>query len=212
MLAICLLTADRADYTNQTLTTFCEHNGWESDKQIRLHADDGSKNDTNVHMADAAGFLTCYRSTERRGVMPALRYMWRQAIVMGATHILHLENDCVSLAPLPSENIYRSAESTRLYGRFKGLNNTYPTGPHIMGTKEVIQWKPTPAPGWEYATCHWGAQPSITRAGLLHLAIERAERLKDVSTQLLRIDTIRPRWNILAHIGEVKTDGARFHA
>ncbi len=211
MLAVCLITADRPRYTNETLTSFCDwHPGPIRDDMILLHADDGSADRSNELMADAAGFLTCYRSETRQGVMPALRFMWRQAIVMGATHILHLENDIQFVAPIPTR---RDAESVRLYGAYKGAGGTYRTGPHIMGTKEPIEWRNDPRqPGWERATCHWGAQPSITRAGLLHLAIERAQSLKDVSRQLLRIDTVRPVWNITNHIGVEKTEGARFSA
>lgn len=212
MLAVCLITADRPKYTNETLTTLRNHNPNLSRDAILLHADDGSADGSNYYMAKAEGFVTCYRSLTRQGVMPALRVMWRQAIVMGATHILHLENDIRSVAPLPLAKIPQ-AECVRLYGRFKGANGTYPTGPHHMETKIPIEWTREPGdPHWERATCHWGAQPSITRAGLLHLAIERAECLKDVSRQLSRIDTLRPVWNVTQHIGVNKTTGANFGA
>lgn len=208
MLAVCLLTSGREHYTSQTVKSFAAFNY--ADNFIQLHADDGSADESNKLLANHAGFLTCYESSERKGVMPALRHMWRQAIVMGATHILHLENDCVSVAPVPTAMIGQ-AECVRLYGRFKGANQTYPTGPHHMGTKEKIDWQPSGRAGWERATCHWGAQPSITRAGLLHLAIERATCLKDVSRQLSRIDTVRPVWNITNHIGVEKTKDPVFN-
>lgn len=206
-LAVCLLTADREHYTAITLRSFLDHNR-DGYGMIRLHADDGSASELNERMAEGSGFLTCYRSKTRQGVIPALRYMWNLAYEMGASHILHLENDLQSVAPLPTR---RDAASVRMYGVAKGANGSYPTGPHIMGTKQPIDWRPDGA-GWERALCHWGAQPSITRASILVEAINQAESLKDVSRALLRIDTVRPRWNIMNHIGEQKTTGARFSA
>lgn len=205
MLAVCLLTADRPAYTERTLRSFAEHNPNACMDHILLHADDGSASDVNIGLAGYHGFHTCYASSDRRGVVSALRFMWRQAIVMGATHILHLENDIEFCAPLPTR---RDAQSVRLYGRFKGRDG-WPTGPYIMGTKEPIRWE-REGDGWERGICHWGAQPSITRASLLHFAIERAERLKDVSTQLLRIDTLRPGVNLANHFGTEKTDRPNF--
>lgn len=206
--AICLLTADRPGYTNVTLTTLGEWN--DVSDYICLHADDGSKSDANILMAEAIGFVNCYRSKIRRGVVPALRHMWRMAADMGATHILHLENDIQSLAALPER---RDADSVRLYGEYKGIAPNYPTGRHIMETREPIKWVDDWASArgtWQRAKCHWGAQPSITRADLLVSAIYGGDSLKDVSRQLLRIDTLRPVFNIMAHIGEEKTKGAKF--
>lgn len=202
--AICLLTADREAYTNTTLTSLGHYNDLSG--YILLHADDGSTWDGNEAMANACGFMTCYRSKERRGVMPALRHMWRMAYEMGASHILHLENDIESLRPLPFR---RDADSVRLYGQYKGRPGQYPTGPHIMETREPIEWRHD-LPNWQRATCHWGAQPSITRADLLVRAIHGGNSLKDVSRQLLRIDTLRPVDNITAHIGDAKTTDAKF--
>lgn len=207
MLAVCLLTADRPEYTARTLDSFLEHNPDAARDHILLHADDGSVDKCNQAMAASSGFFTCYESASRRGVVTALRYMWAQAVVMGATHILHLENDIEFCAPLPTR---RDAQSVRLYGRFKGVG-AWPTGRHIMGTTEPIHWE-REGDGWERAACHWGAQPSITRASMLHFAIENAERLKDVSTQLLRIDTLRPAANIANHFGDIKTSRPNFGA
>lgn len=210
-LAVCLLTSDRPKYTNRTLTTFVEKN--ETDGMILLHADDGSKDPLNRLMANAVGFETVYASSERRGVMPALRFMWSEAAALGATHILHLENDCVSVAPLPHDALISNCDCVRLYGEFKDTHGKYPTGRHHMETKTPINWRCCDAPGWEYAFCHWGAQPSITRAPLLVDAINKAKSLKDVSRALSHIHTRRPtlyRGNITSHIGDVKTENPVF--
>lgn len=205
-MAICLLTADRPEYTNETLTTLERFNPRLCDDYVLLHADDGSAEDSNQLMAEAAGFLTCYRTKERRGVVPALRVMWKTAADLGASHILHLENDIRSLWRLPDR---RDADSVRLYGEYKGEGTSYPTGPHIMGSRELIEWREVGG-RWQRAQCHWGAQPSITRTDLLVPAIIAAASLKDVSRQLLRIDTLRPRINFVAHIGAEKTVNPRF--
>lgn len=204
--AICLLTADRAHYTVKTLTSLALFN--DLSEYILLHADDGSRPEAhgNIVMASRAGFHTCYAAPKRFGVVPALRQMWITADALGATHILHLENDIQSLRALPSR---RDADSVRLYGEYKGIAPAYPTGRHIMETREPIDWRDD-GDGWQRAACHWGAQPSITKTDLLVSAINAAESLKDVSRALLRINTVRPRYNFMAHIGEEKTKGAKF--
>lgn len=206
-LAVCLITADRHAYTKRTVESFAEYN--ETDDMILLHADDGSELGWNRFLAQHYGFDTVYASQERRGVVPALRFMWNEAVARGATHILHLENDCVSVAPLPSPEL--AAASIRLYGAFKDTHGKYPTGRHHMGTKDPIEWRPIPIwEGWEEAVCHWGAQPSITAASLLVPAINKAKSLKDVSRALARIDTVRPVANITSHIGVEKTQNPVF--
>lgn len=208
-LAVCLITADRSDYTGRTIETLIEHN--DTDRMILLHADDGSKSPSNKRLAEAGGFTTIYESAKRRGVVPALRHLWLQAAQYGATHILHLENDCESLRPLPMQAFSEWVDCVRLYGEYKDAARQYPTGPHHMGTKDPIRWQPHGA-FWQLARCHWGAQPSVTKSALLVEAITHAESLKDVSMYLRDILTLRPQFNITSHIGVVKTEGARFHA
>lgn len=211
-LAVCLLTADRPEYTVETVLTYSERA--HEDSHILLHADDGSTRRDNIQIAAAGGFDTIYATHERRGPMMALRVMWAKAASLGATHILHLENDNEFVAPLPRFD----ADCVRLYGEFKCKDPNdprAPVGPHIMGTKERIEWSEeftdVRRNRWFRALAHWGGMPSITRTDLLLRAICNAESFKDISMQLQRIDTLRPAANITFHIGNTRTPNAKFN-
>lgn len=196
-LAVCLLTADRANETAETVTTFIEHN--ETDGMILLHGDDASTTNWNFEIAVAGGFETVYKNQtgEREGQIPALAAMWSTAYRRGATHILHLENDQKFVKPIPKR---RDAQSIRLYGekKMEGDGPRCMTGPHIMGTKEVIQWG-NDGHDWQRGVAHWGGQASITEAELLLRGIHGAKRVKDISMKLQRLDTLRPWENITFH-------------
>ena len=210
-LAICLLTADRANYTAATCASLIEHGGMES--ALYFHADDGSASRDNALIVDAAGFKTVYATARRRGQTPALRAMWGEALAAGCTHILHLENDNEFVSRVP-EPFAETCDSMRLYGKFKSRGGAREkTGEHIIGTNVRILWRPSPVlAGWERGVAHWGGLPSITRADLLWRAVRDAERFKDVVMSLQRLDTIRPLENITWHIGDERTPNARLNS
>ncbi len=213
-LAICLLTADRPDYTHRTLTSlriFAEMS-----TSILLHADDGSISHANRDLAKHAGFETVYSSKIRLGQGPALQAMWHEAVKRGATHILHLENDWEFVKPFQTVDMFRpfpGLESVRLYGEYKERDALGPrakTGPHIIGTKEEIFWDrlwfDIGEEEWEYADeASWGGPPSITDARILQIAVQGAKTIKEISLRLPRLLTWRPRENIVWHIGECQT-------
>lgn len=213
-LAVCLLTADRSEYTCRTLESYINTNY--NLTSLLLHADDGSENDSNTRAAEAAGFLTVYRARVRSGPVAACRALWHYAIASGASHILHLENDWVFDRVIPQSvlGISDTYDCMRLYGEFKAqAGDRMPCGPHIMGTKERIAWSPAVFGSWERtAAAHWGGPPSITRSDLMLHAIQSATTFKELSTRMLRLRTIRPLRNVVWHIGEERTPGAKFNA
>ncbi len=203
--AVCLLTADRAGYTASTLLSFRRFNPPSPDLLL-LHADDGSATDLNIQRAKMAGFQNVYSSAERKGPILALRDMWACALNMGAEWILHLENDIDWVAPIPER---RDADSIRLYGALKGREGPRAvTGPHLMGTKTLIDWQPA-GDGWERGVASWGGQPSITRASVLWQAIAPPQvwKIKQLSMAMQQLDTLRPVENITWHVGEQQTPG-----
>lgn len=215
-LAICLLTCDRPEYTKATLKSLIATNwqlvcGIDADT-ILLHADDGSISDRNDKLASQYFFKKVYGRPKgnRGGAGIALRSMWRSAVEMGATHILHLENDWEIVAPIP---LFPGADTVRLYGRKKerGEGPRSRTGQHIAGTSEKIQWIPSAYPGYELAQeASWGGPPSITKAAILIAATEPDDpprSIKEITKALARIYSIRPIENIVFHIGEQKTPG-----
>ena len=215
-LAVCLLTADRADYTADTLASYVEHA--DRDEYLKLHADDGSETRSNRLIAEAAGFETVYASPTRKGPMEALRAMWRCAERAGATHILHLENDQEFCAALPSAEVIEEWECIRLYGARKARGGPRElTGPHLLGTNIRIMWTPchnVMDPNvWESAVAHWAGPPSITRADLLIWAVNAgARRVKDVANKLHKLSTLRPVNNIVWHIGDQRTPKGMFNS
>lgn len=210
-LAVCLLTADRPEYTAETVASYVTHA--DKSSHIRLHADDGSERRDNIQIAAAGDFETVYATTDRRGPVAALRCMWAHALALGATHILHLENDIEFVAPLPA---FDTADCVRLYGERKARSGPRQmTGPFRIGTRERIVWTPdfTDMTGndWSRGFAHWGGMPSITRADLLVRAATPAKTLKDICYKLNSLDTIRPRVNLAWHIGDIRTPGAKFN-
>lgn len=202
-LAVCLLTADRHSLTADTVKTFVEHN--DTDGMILLHADDASQTHWNFEIAKAGEFETVYanRTGVRQGQIPALFAMWNMAAGRGATHILHLENDQEFVGPIPKR---RDAQTIRLYGerKMRGDSPRAFAGPHIMGTKERIVWN-NDGHDWQRGVAHWGGQASITETEVLLYGIHGAQRIKDISMSLQRLDTLRPRENITWHIDEAGT-------
>lgn len=211
-LAVCLLTADRSGYTADTVASFVECA--DRPEFIRLHADDGSCDASNMRIAEAGEFDTVYRVRNRRGPVAAVRAMWNAAAERGATHILHLENDWQFERGLV---LREDCQTQRLYADLKSRHgDRSPTGPHIMGTKERIEWQTEHAQGesavWQRGVAHWGGPPSITQTELLVRAIGSTDTFKGVSLALSRLDTLRRISNTCWHIGETRTPGAKFNA
>lgn len=209
-LAVCLLTADRPDYTADTVHSFVDKA--DEPQFIRLHADDGSATTSNVQIAAAGNFETVYACTDRRGPVAALKCMWAKAAALGATHILHLENDIEFTGAIPRYE----AECVRLYGEFKSRSGPRrKTGPYIIGTKERIEWKPLfhsiNGTRWDRGIAHWAGMPSVTRTDLLLRAVINAETLKDICHALQRIETLRPDRNITYHFGDTRTPNAKYN-
>ena len=212
-LAICLMTADRADLTEATLDSLARTNP--NLPAIRLHADDGSADHANIRLAQGHGFLTVSQTRKRQGQILGLRSMWSTAIQKCATHILHLENDQEFTGPLPLDLVDR-AQCVRLYGRFKTRDPLHPravTSVKPMGCGEPIIWAPEDGlEGWERGFAHWGGQASITDAALLLRGLLRANRgdaltMKHIGVELNRLDTLRPVENITFHMDAPHTPG-----
>lgn len=209
-LAVCLLTADRPEYTADTVLSYLNYAN-EAD-HILLHADDGSERRDNIQIAAAGAFDTVYATENRRGPLAALRCMWGKAASLGATHILHLENDIDLVSPFPRFDV----ECVRLYGELKARTGPrQTTGPHRMGTKDVIDWREefrdVKSNTWFRGRAHWGGMPSITRTELLLRGIVNAETFKDISMTLNALDTLRPKKNLAWHMGDTRTPHAKFN-
>lgn len=204
MIAVCLLTADRPQYTRATLESFAAHHPGYRTRFVLLHADDGSQAADNLALAALFGFSTVYASALRAGSGPALRRMWRRAWELRAWRILHLENDWEFERAVPEE---RAAPCVRLYGSTKARGGERaPSGTRNLVTGEMVTWRGN-GPGWELGVTHWGGPPSITDAAPLLGAVQSADRIKDISARL-QFPTLRPLDNIVWHIGEEPTPGA----
>lgn len=198
MIAVCLLTSGRADYTERTLRSFEQHNP--HFVGLKLHADDGSVDDRNLGLAQDFGFKNIYWSGVRQGGVNALRCMWNLAAEMGTTRILHLENDFEWVAPLPDI----SWPCVRLYGALKGRDSLYSEAAKInLVNRQPVTWRPHTVPGWEQAHTHFGGPPSVIDIELLLPQVAKAKSLKEIG--LFTVDTIRPVNNMVWHIGAITT-------
>lgn len=210
MIAACLLTCgdDRHAEAARAAHSFARFNAGRDDV-VRLHVDGGGPGRiVNAGIAARHGFATVWSPIARVGQIESFRFFFEA--VDDFEFMVWLENDWESAAPLPSIDFLRKfhgVDQFRLYGsrKMRGDGPRAPAGTHLIGTKIPIDWKPSPDPAWECAWAHWGAGGTIVRPRVLAPYVDRP-RLKDVivATQLR---TLRPRENILWHIGEKTTGG-----
>lgn len=197
MIAVCLLTSGRAEYTARTLETFSGHNAGRG--FTLLHADDGSSDERNMELAARHGFRTVHRSPRREGGVSALRAMWGVAAELGCKRILHLENDFEWVAPVPEIEW----PCVRLYGSMKGRGECRAAAaPFNLVDRRTVMWRDH-SEGWERGLIHFGGPPSIIETDLILPRIAAARTLKEIG--LFTVDTIRPIENIVWHIGAVTT-------
>jgi SAM-dependent methyltransferase len=173
MIAVGLLTCDRADYTARTLRSFSAQNPDARESFILLHGDDASVEPTNTTLAHEHGFETVGATHSKRLGARLLRTdVVRAAADRGADWILLLENDWDWVRPFPWA-LFRYVTTTqpnvytlRLYGQYKERNNKCRCMTvHAGRGRRPVTWQPlTGAPeAAEIAAIHWGAPPAVTR-------------------------------------------------
>lgn len=202
MIAVCLLTCDRVDYTARTLETFAQHN--DLDRFLLLHADDGSQDTRNEDLAQSYGFTTVVSHGTRRGwLVTRLRLIRRAA--KRAPWILNLENDIETVRPFPWPLFEYAAKDhgiscLRLYGQWKDRDRQDACLTRHKATGQPVQWRPyRGAPeASQIGFIHWSAQPSVTRADDL-LSHHRP------GGPPLGGLTVRPKKNVTYHIGIERT-------
>lgn len=194
-----LLTADRPALTRRTLESFARFN--DPSRFELLHHDDASADCENQNFAEVYRFASVC-STERVGQIESLR---RLLALATCEWYLHLENDWEWVATFPWEMMGFSGECLRLYGAKKAREGERaPTGPYVMGTRELIVWQREA--DWEHGVAHWAGPPSVCRTDDLRRVAKDAASLKDISLRF-RPWTWRPIENIVWHIGEQQTPG-----
>lgn len=205
-IAVVLQTCGRYAYTEQTVRTFSQYN--DRTKFLLLHGDDASDQPRQMsQIVGDFGFQTIVQHHSRRGWLPLRRELIKHA-ARKADWIMVLENDIASLRPFPWDLFRFVAKiewlySLRLYGKFKGLAETFPClTTHQWLSHSPVKWKalkgaPEPA---EMARIHWSAQPCVTRAGEL-VALHEAYR-RELKLKIARVTT-----NVMAHIGTDRTPG-----
>lgn len=212
-IAVCLLTCDRPELTAVTVESFVRFNQGRADLTL-LHADGGSQTDENCAIAEAAGFHTLIKPTQRIGQLATLKFFLREVQAQLIPWVLWLENDWESVAPVPREpfpGCYGrvGTKTVRLFGVRKFRNGKRAlAGRYRIGTTDRIKWSEIPsAPGWEWGYAHWGAGGTIIKTEVLARQMATAQRLKDVITADTHLPTVRPRENIMWSIGEETTRG-----
>jgi len=213
MIAVCLLTCDRPELTEQSVWSFVKQNNDRLESFLLLHCDGGSHAPTNCEIAKAAGFRTLVAPSPRQriGQMTTLLYFLQAARKYEADWIVWLENDWESVAPLPSDVFIETsgADTIRLFGAKKFRDGPRQNaGPHRIGTNDHILWEPWPGrtPGWEMGLAHWGAGGTMIRTDIL-ARCSHLRRLKDVITHTTDLQSLRPLENIMWSIGHESTEG-----
>lgn len=218
-LAILLITCDRAELTSRTLESFVQHNGsrpltpWDT---VYLHGDDNSLRRDNCELAARWGFETVIVTRNKQlGAHRMRRKMIEHAMTLGVTHILVLENDWESVAPLPWPAITEifSREDVycfRLYGVQKQADGTRPAGPFHAGRRKADpQWQDHTFGGLrcQLGDIHWGAPPAVVVADKLlwlHQGTTSDSQSMRKSGEIQE-KTVRVYDNIFWHIGVERT-------
>jgi hypothetical protein len=200
--AVALLTCEREDQTANTIASFLRHN--DRRRFMLFHADGGSRTQENHRLAADAGFETVFEPRHRVSPCEALRHLVEVAATEGVDWFVWLENDQDWVRSFPFEALDFGSECVRLYGARKGLDGPRNvTGPHLMGTKTPIAWRPC-ATGYERGMAHWAGQPSATRTEVMQELLVGAVSLKAVSLGR-PLDTVRCVENVTNHVGHVQT-------
>ena len=214
-IAVALLTCDRYDYTERTVSSFLHHNPF-LDRFILLHGDDASTDERVVPFVQASGFETVWQPKGPRpldltnkqmiGRILNARAGLFEAASQRADWILFLENDIETLRRFPWFLFDRIAkvkkvDCLRLYGEYKSAvpSEEYRCLTYNKSTGLPVKWKrvkhaPEPA---EAGHVHWSAQPSVTRSKALL-------RLHHDGTDL-KGGTVRVLENVTSHIGVERT-------
>ncbi len=203
MIAVCLLTCDRVDYTRVTVESWARFNGGDP-RFVLLHGDDASSDLTNCRLAQTHGFDTVVRHRARQGNL-ALRMALLNHAVRVADWILVLENDIESIRPFPWPlfdfvRAQRKLSSLRLFGKYKDREHLDPClTTHKRQGHAPVRWTPArhaPEPA-QVGLIHWTPQPTVTRS----------EQLLKLHTD--GIDppgrTVRVKSNVMVHIGVQRT-------
>lgn len=211
MIAVCLLTCDRAELTEQAASSFIAHNDARNDLAF-LHCDGGSATFANCNIAKRHGFKTIFAPCQRVGQMETFRAFFTEVERIKADWILWLENDWISERAIPSAMFFDAAEASavqtvRLFGENKMKSGPRaPAGKHRMGTKEPISWRPSPFPGWEEGLAHWACGGSLIRAVTVREFVHLPS-LKEIMLRWNALRSLRPRENIMWSIGPETTPG-----
>lgn len=199
-LVVGLMTLDREGLTSRTLASFEQFN-CDLDAQL-IHVDDGSAFRTNEQLAQKHGFETIWSGRVQQGQVAMLNKLVRAAIERNATQLLLLENDWQWHRSLPSHvTMPANIDCIRLYGDFKGANDTQPARSTVMGSERPIEWEHY-SKGWQRGLAHWGGPPSIVRIDALLQAMEKATNYKAISLASRHFRTLRPLTNFVTHLGE----------
>ncbi|MGE0366947.1 MAG: hypothetical protein AB7Q00_14565 [Phycisphaerales bacterium] len=226
-LAVCLITADRYDYTKLTVDSFMDHNVRHIPNLMLLHADDASSDMRVRECARKAGFeLACGTKfgKPRRGGQRMRHDVIDFAAQRGASHVLVLENDWESVRQLPMETIegvftnHDYVYCMRLYGRYKELDENG-VGRRACGKTHYGKGKNTYDPKWmplngysediEVGDIHWGAPPSVTHinaAVMLHDGTRSESDIRKKCAMMTEL-TARVVNNVFYHIGNDRTPG-----
>lgn len=203
MIAVCLLTCNRFDYTRVTLESFARHNNLRTFELF--HADDYSEDPRILPLVQSYGFRTIVRNRDRGGWLRTRTKLIRLAIKHGAEWILNLENDIETVRPFPwalfryAQERVHNFECLRLYGRFKDREKRDVCLSRHKRTGLDVDWRPLRhAPELaQVGQIHWSAQPSVTRARCLWDLHRYGMDLAGM--------TVRPKRNVTHHIGLERT-------
>lgn len=219
-IAVCLISADRYDYTKRTVETFHEFN--QGLNLILLQADDASEDSRVREVGSLHGFeqvRTDFREGRLGGQYNRQRAIMRAA-KRGATHVYILENDIETVRALPVAFLaYAFSDPevycVRLYGLCKERNGQRKCSPYHLGRgkHEPVKWSmyDNEFEHAEIGDVHWGAQPCITRIGEAMWLHEGTKRESDIWRKCTKLQakTVRLLNNCTYHIGEDRTPNFR---
>jgi hypothetical protein len=217
-IALGLLTCERESYTSRTLKSFAKWN--DLSKFIKVHVDDASRSSLNRDLAASYGFFSAAPHMDRLGCFEARRVLVDVAAAHGAEWLLILENDWETVRAFPWKLFELCVERfprvycLRMYGEQKERHGRATGDLHKGRQRAPVEWKlikgaPERA---EIGNVHWGCPPAVTEIETLKWLLKKSHSDRDVmhTSGKLKKLTVRPRSNVVWHIGTDKTPGFKF--
>lgn len=204
MIAVCLLSCERYEYTMRTARSFVKHNA--GDARLHLfHSDDASSDERIRPEVQALGFEPLVYTGKRVGVTQMIRRESEAISNKGFEWILLLENDAESVRALPW-SVFDASRAMDVYALRLFMNFKNPA----QRVKPGQQWDmhhTADGESFEVGRVKWCNPPAISRVDVVKWLHEGARCEDDTMRKSRKLKRLAARLvnPAVYHIGSKRT-------